>query len=114
MTQELAFWIEGIVEDDPLGDEIKNIVFNIIGNNYKHLEMLGYEGEPCENALVYRPLEAQFFNCNKLLKFSDEIFFNKIEYYIQEAFGSDILKQQFKNRKIYLKFKNNLKLLFVV
>ena len=43
MIDKFAFWLSGIVEDDPLPDEIDNILFLIKTNgSYKYTEMRGF------------------------------------------------------------------------
>ncbi|MBE7075275.1 MAG: hypothetical protein E7376_04785 [Clostridiales bacterium] len=115
MVKQFTFWLEGLVEDDPLPDEIKIIVFNIrINGVYKYIELIGYEKEININSNVYYPLEAQFFSNLSLAKSSFHAFYNTVKYLIDESFSSAILKQSFKNRKIYLKFQEKAELLFNV
>ena len=65
MVNEFIFWLEGIVEDDPLPEEVNVIIFKTNFNGeYKYIELLGYEQEVNENSLSYRTLEMQFFKNN--------------------------------------------------
>jgi len=103
MTDKLAFWLEGIVEDDPLPDEINIIVFKLNFNgNYKYLEVIGLENELNLNGETYRPLEAQFFSLKDIMQKKDATLIFLLKTAIDDAFSSPILKQQYKKRKIYL------------
>lgn len=114
MVVKFTSWLEGLIEDDPLPYEINIIVFNIRQNGrYRYLECIGYEQEINQNSVAYYPLEAQCFLCHELAKLDDRIWF-ECEYIIEESFSSKILKQQFKNKKIYLKYKEKIKFLFKV
>lgn len=114
MVSQMTLWIEGIVEDDPLPDEVDVILFKTKFNgNYKFLEMLGFEKCVNENAFLYRTLEMQFFKSKELASLSDAVFYNRCKYLIDEAFSSEILQYAFKGRKIFFEFKQ-LEFLFVV
>lgn len=114
MIKAFTFWLEGLIEDDPLPDEIDVIVFKINFNGkYKYLSLLGLEKQPNFNQVPYMPLEAQGFIINDLLKASEKVLLYKIKELIDEAFSSQVLKQQFKNRKIYLFYKT-LEFLFKI
>ena len=114
MTQKLAFWLESIVEDDPLPDEVDVIVFKLNANgNYKYLELLGLENELNLNKETFRPLEAQFFDLKEILTKDERVFVYRLKTIIDEAFSSLVLKQQYKNRKIYL-YVNTFEFLFEV
>ena len=114
MVSRFTFWLEGIVEDDPLPTEIKNIVFDVKHNGkYKYLEMQGFEKKISPNAIFYRPLEAEFFALKELSQDGENLFEYKVKTLIDEAFFSPILKQQFAGRKIYL-LNRNLQFLFIV
>jgi len=114
MVNRFTFWLEGIVEDDPLPTEIKNIVFVVKHNGkYKYLEMQGYEKEISPNAIFYRPLEAEFFSLKELSLDGENLFEYKVKTLIDEAFFSPSLKQQFAGRKIYF-LNRNLQFLFIV
>ena len=115
MVKKFTFWLEGLIEDDPLPAEITHILFNSRHNgNYKYIELLGYEKEINQNALAYYPLEAQLFFCNEIAKLNDNGFEYEVKYLIEECFSSRILKNQFKNKKIYFKYKEKINFLFKV
>ena len=107
MVKRFSFWLEGIVEDDPIPVEIKIIVFKVTKNGeYKSTEMLGYEDINLTNKVPYFPLEAQFLWCHTLSKQNEQKFIYVIKNVIEEAFSSNILKQQFGGKEIYLQYKN--------
>ena len=107
MINKLIFWLEGITEDTPLTDEIDIIVFKInVNGNYKFLELIGLEKQTNLNQMLFSPLEAQFFNIKQLFCKDENVFLYRIKNIIEEAFSSEILKQQFYKRKIYLLYKN--------
>lgn len=115
MVAKFTFWLEGLIEDDPLPCEIDIIVFNTRQNGkYKYIECIGYEQEINSNSLAYYPLEAQCFLCGELAGLDNKNFCFECEYIIEEAFSSKILKQQFKNINIFFKYEDNIKLLFKV
>lgn len=115
MVKRFAFWLEGIVEDDPIPVEITHILFNTKQNGkYKYIELIGYENDINENDLTYFPLEAQFFFCNELAKLKENEFEYQCKYLIEESFDNIFLKKQFKNKKIYFKFKDKIQFLFKV
>jgi len=107
VVDEFIFWLESIVEDDPLPEEIDVILFKTNFNGkYKYLELLGYQTQINENSLSYRTPEMQFFKSKELAKLNDITFYNRCKYLIEECFSSGILKQQFSGKKIYFHFKN--------
>ncbi len=113
MIDKFTFWLEGIVEDDPLLDEVKNIVFWVSTNGkYKYLELRGYEEPLTISSLFFRPLEAEFFDISKLFHSDSKVFSYRLKSMIEEAFLSGILKQQYHKRKIYLWHENSLTFLF--
>lgn len=115
MVDRLISWLEGLLEDDPIPNEIDIIVFNIRENGkYKYLELIGYEHCISENQIAYYPLEAQHFICKEIAKFDDEKFIFESKYLIEECFKSKILKFQLKNKKIYLKNNREINFLFKV
>ena len=115
MVEKFVFWLSSIIEDDPIPSEIKNIVFNVVKNGeYKYLQLIGYEKYISNNSMCFMPLEAYYFDCKELAKLSDENFYLKSKYIIEEAFSNIILKNEFKNLNIYIKFNNKLELLFNV
>lgn len=115
MVDRFISWLEGILEDDPLPEEIDILVFNIRQNGkYKYIELIGYENHISENQIAYYPLEAQHFICNEMAKFDDEKFIFECKYLIEECFVSNILKYQLKNKKIYLKNNNKIDYLLKV
>lgn len=113
MVKLFTSWLEGVVEDDPLFEEIDIIVFNTRFNGkYKYLELKGYEKYIFDNAIAFSPLEAQFFDCADLSKMNESKFCFNAKYLIEESFSSDNLKREFNNRKIYFKYKQKLEYLF--
>ena len=115
MVKIFQDWLMQIVEDDPLPDEIDHVLFSIKQNGkYKFVYIKGYEKKIDVNAIAYFPLEAQFFKCRELAVLDENIIFERVKYLIDESFSSLILKQQIKNKKIYLEFKNNFEYLFKV
>lgn len=115
MVEQFVFWLLGIIEDDPLPDEVKCILFNTrINGNYKYIELKGYEKEPNINAVAFSPLEAQFFYSFTLAKMQNENFVYNAKYIINEAFSNKELKYIFKKCKIYFKYLNNINYLFTV
>ena len=114
MIEKFVFWLCGIVEDDPLPDEIQCILFIVKSNgNYKYLEMQGYEKGVDFTKLFYRPLEAEFFDIRELVTSNKNVFEYRLKSLIDEAFSSEVLKQQFIGRKIYI-FINHLEYLFLI
>lgn len=62
--EKLYCWICGILEDDPLPDEVKFVYFCIVEDKRGyHLELRGSEIKNCQY-FEYRPLEAQYFFCD--------------------------------------------------
>lgn len=115
MVKKFTFWLESIVEDDPLPDEVDIIVFKVNSNGkYKYLEMLGMEKEVNLNKETFRPLEAQFFSLKPILNSNYEVFEYRIKSLIEDSFDSKIIKQQYKNKKIYLYFNDRLQFLFEI
>ena len=83
MVEQFIFWLLGIIEDDPLPDEVECILFNTrINGNYKYIELKGYEKEPNINAVSFSPLEAQFFYSFTLAKMQNENFVYNAKYII--------------------------------
>lgn len=110
MSENLAFWLLQIVEDDPVPYEIKHIIF--VYDNFS-LFVGGTENAPNNNNMFdYFPLEAQYFDYVDLYKIKS---FDVICNVIDEAFSNDYLKDQLKNKKIYFaKFGNTPKFLFEI
>ncbi len=104
MTEDLRFWLEQIVEDDPIPYEVKHIIFSYIFDGAITLCMGGTEQKPTINNMFdYFPLEAQFFDCKKLKKIKDEAYFCRLlKFSLNECFCSEYLKNQFKSKKIYI------------
>lgn len=103
MTDEIMFWLEEIVEDDPLPYEIKHITFLYTKQNgCISLCMGGTEQKPtlC-NMFDYFPLEAQYFDLKELATSNEQYFVKLMCYFISEAFSNDYLKLQFNAKKIY-------------
>ena len=114
MVNKFIFWLECIFEETPLPDEIKNIVFKVnFSGKYKFVELNGYELYPYENADCFRPLEAQFFNCNELAKLDDDVFIYQIKYIVEECLIDENISFILKGKKVFLYFNNNLEFLFV-
>lgn len=114
MISSFAFWLHGIVEDDPLPDEIKNIVFVIKQNGeYSYLELRGYETLSI-NTIFYRPLEAEFFDLMGIYHMSNKVFLHRIKSMIDEAFSMEELKVQFAKRNIYLIIGDGVEYLFTI
>ena len=115
MVNKFTFWLESIVEDDPLPDEINSILFKVDKNGgYKFIKLLGYSGVPNVNKIAYFPLEAQFFLDHTLAKQPTDKFLFNAKYIIEECFNSLILKKQFKGKKIYFQFNNVVEYLFKI
>ena len=114
MVKKFAFWLEGIVEDTPLPDEVDIIVFKVDSNgNYKYLQMLGFEKQIDLNKVNFRPLEAEFFNVMEFFTNNEKLFQYRIKNMIDDAFGGAAIKQQFIGRKIFL-YNKNVEFLFDV
>lgn len=101
MKNEIAYWLKQIVEDDPVPDEIKYIVFIL---NNRTLSVGGYEILP-QNVYQpeFYPLEAQYVFYNNLYNISDEK--TRLEALcieIDEAFYDIEIKLALKNKKIYV------------
>ncbi len=103
MTDELIFWLEEIVDDDPLPYEIKHITFLYTKQNgCFELCMGGTEQKPNPNNMFdYFPLEAQYFDLKDFAIFNEQYFVKLMCYFISEAFSSDYLKIQFKAKRIH-------------
>jgi len=87
LVKSLEFWLLSIVEDDPLPDEIKIIVFNIISNGeFLTLSLTGFESLNNMNKVPYNPLEAQFYYDKKYLKLDAKSFIIKFKNAIDECF----------------------------
>lgn len=104
MIEDLRFWLEQIVEDDPIPYEIKHIIFYYVCDNAITLCMGGTEQKPTQNNMFdYFPLEAQYFNCKELNTIKDEDYFQRLlKSSLDECFSSGYLKNQFKDKKIYI------------
>lgn len=115
MVEQFIFWILGIVEDDPIPDEIKCILFETkIRGEYKYIILKGYENEPNINAFTFCPLEAQWFNNTTLAKMHKDNFIYNIKYIINESFANNELKAVFKSKKIYFKYLDKIEFLFKI
>lgn len=115
MVKQLEFWLEGIIEDDPIPEEIDILLFKVHKNGlYKYLELNGYEKEINNNSVTYYPLEAQFFNCKELAQLGDNLFYIRAKNIIEEAFSSSVLQQQLKGRKIFFQYGDRIDFLFRV
>ncbi len=115
MIKKLQDWIEGILEDDALPEEISSILFNVVENGkFKYLELKGFEGSIDLNKITYFPLEAQFFCCKDFLYVEDKLFLFRIKNSIEEAFSSVTLCFLLKNKKIYLRYNQQINYLFTV
>lgn len=115
MVEQFIFWLIGLVEDDPIPDEIKCILFETkINGKYKYIQLKGYEDEPNVNSLAFCPLEAQWFNNITLAKMYKDNFIYNVKYIINESISNDSLKEIFMNKKIYFKYLNNMEFLFKV
>ena len=104
MISDFTHWLEGIVEDDPVPYEVKNICFVYTQtNNCFSLFMGGTENYPTLNNMFdYFPLEAQYYNFNELYKIKDLHHFTKMcKYLIDECFSSVVLKTQFAQKRIF-------------
>jgi hypothetical protein len=118
MIQQLRTWLLGIIEDDPIPYEIKNICF--VYSKYNGcfiLSMGGTENKPYLNNLFdYYPLESQVFYCKSIMNIKDKDYYeNLVKYMIDESFASFELKSNFMNRHIYFgEYGKNLEFLFVV
>ena len=101
-----TFWLLSIVEDDPIPYEINHIVFVI--NQDNSITMGGCEQKPnLNNMFDYYPLEAQYFYLKNLS-------YLQIKNLIDESFSNEELKFQFKKRKIYCSYFDNIEFLFCV
>lgn len=118
IIEQFIFWLESIVEDDPIPYEIQYVSFVYTKINSSFVLCVGgNEFKPNTNNIYdYFPLEAQYFNCPNLNSIKDELYYaNLIKTCIDESFSSCILKQQFKNKLIYFgEYGKNLKFLFKV
>lgn len=115
MIKAFAFWLESIVEDDPLPDEVENIMFLVKENGeFKYLEFRGYEKGLNINSIFFRPLEAEFFSIMGLYHKNQKVFLNRLKLIIDEVFFNEELKIQFKNRNIYLMQEDILEYLFTI
>ena len=120
MITEFQFWLESIVEDDPIPYEIKNICFVYEKhNNAFVLSMGGCELKPNNNNIFdYYPLEAQFYFDKSFnnIKIEKEDYYKQIvKAVIDESFSSDYLKSQYNNRNIYFgEYGQTLEFLFTI
>ena len=115
MNSTFEFWVSGIIEDDPLPDEIDCIVFNVKNNaKYVYVEMLGYEKTPNFNQIAYRPPEAEWYSSKQMQNIKNVLLKQRVRNAIDECFASPALKQQFKKRNIYLLFNGKCEFLFTV
>ena len=115
MVNKFIFWIKSILEEFPMPDEIKYVVFNVkFAGKYKFLELKGYEQYPNENDNCFIPLEAQFFNCKELAKMKEKQFIYNLKYLIEECFSDEFIAFVLKGRSIFLYFNNKLELLFKI
>ena len=107
MIKKFSFWLESIVEDEPIPNEINIIVFKLNQNGkYYFLELFGLEKQLNINKMAYRPLEAQFFCLKDLFLTNNSVMLYKLKNLIDTAFENCFLKEQFKNKKIYFFYKN--------
>lgn len=91
--KKLYLWISGILEEDPIPDEVVNVYFCIVNDlRSYHLELCGNEIKNCDY-FEYRPLEAQYFEYDYPL--------NKNEF-CQQLILSIKNLPIFEDRKIYL------------
>lgn len=115
MVEQFIFWILGIVEDDPLPDEINCLLFETkINGDYKYLQLKGYEKEPNVNSISFNPLEAQFFNNRTLARMKKDNFIYNAKYIINESVANAEIINVFNNKKIYFKYLDNLEYLFKI
>lgn len=97
--EKLLYWIESILEDDPLPDEIKFVYFCIVMDKSSfHLEMRGSELKNTKY-FEYWPLEAQYF-------FYD--YPKDVNAFKEELILSIKNLPIFEDRKIYLLFAGKL------
>jgi len=115
MVNSLKFWLASIIEDDPLPDEIKTIVFNV-GDNGKFLtlSMFGYETILNINKMPYNPLEAQFFFDKNSSKLPIQKYLIRLKNSLDECFIDKQLYNGFYKRKIYIRYKGEETFLFEV
>ena len=114
MVANFTSWLEKLFEDYPMPDEMQSILFETHVGAYNYVELKAYEREPNINAICYYPIEAQFYHDNSLAKMNEKQFINRLYYLIEECFSNEFLNWHLKNKKIYLKYKNNIKYLFNV
>ena len=118
IIENFSFWLESIVEDDPIPYEIKNISFVYTKTNSCFvLCMGGTEFKPNQNNIFdFFPLEAQFFYFTELNKIEDENYYkNLIKTCIDESFSSSYLKEQYNKKYIYFgEYGKKLEFLFQV
>ena len=118
IIKNFSFWLESIVEDDPIPYEIKNICFVYTKTNSCFvLCMGGTEFKPNQNNIFdFFPLEAQFFNCFELNKINDEKYYRHlIKTCIDQSFSSNYLKYQYYKKCIYFgEYGERLEFLFQV
>ncbi len=118
IIKNFSFWLESIVEDDPIPYEIENISFVYTKTNSCFvLCMGGTEFKPNQNNIFdFFPLEAQFFYFIQLNKIKDENYYkNLIKTCIDESFSSSYLKEQYNKKYIYFgEYGKKLEFLFQV
>lgn len=73
LFNKFIFWLEGLIQDDPIPFEINSLVFFI----NSHFE-IGFSGTEKQNVQkidheMFFPLEAEFFYCPNLTKKFEEI-----------------------------------------
>ena len=66
---EFIFWLNGLIEDDPIPFEIKSLVF-FVNKNYE----IGFSGSEEEYVKIvdfyfYFPLEGEYFYCKDLYEY---------------------------------------------
>lgn len=98
LYKDFLFWINGLIEDDPIPYEIKNLVF-FVNKNYE----IGFSGS--ENKIkkidfyFYFPLEAEYF-------FNIELYSYIFSKEDKEKTALEILKNLLIKLKNEEKFKN--------
>lgn len=115
MVEEINRWLSGMLEENPIPFEINHLVFDIyFSTKYSYLTLSGYEGKIDKNAIIYFPLEAQFFTSLDMKSISKKVLLFRLREALYACFDDIFLKNEFKNKKIYLSCGGIIEYLFTV